>query len=65
MVLRIAFDKMFSRLPGGLEHLADGNSTPWSQPTIRYPDRTAESTADVPSFVLRTALSAIPFVSDR
>ena len=29
-------------------------------PTIRYPDRTAE----VPSFTLRTALSAIPFVSD-
>ena len=37
MVLRIAIRKEFSRLPGGLEHFADGNSIPQNQPTIFHP----------------------------
>ena len=35
MVLRVAFHKVFSRLPGGLQHLADSNSTQENQPAIK------------------------------
>ena len=67
MVLRIAFHEGFSHLPGRLGHFADNNSIPWNQPTIFHfsykPD--CNSTAEVRSFILRTALSAIRFVSDR
>ena len=44
------------------EYFADSSNILWNQPTIDYPDRTA--TADVTSFTLRTAHSAIPLVSD-
>ena len=36
----------------------------WNLPTIFHPDLIATILPDVPSFTLRTALSAIPFVSD-
>ena len=52
-------------LLGGLEHFADSNSIPWNPPTIHCTDLIATITADVPSFILRKAQSAIPFVSDR
>ena len=42
-----------------LECVADSSNTPWDPPTILCPDLTA-----TPSFTLRTALSAIPVVSD-
>ena len=34
MILQIAFNKEFSRLPGGIRHFADSKSIPWSQPTF-------------------------------
>ena len=34
MVHRIAFREEFSRLPGGLEHVADGNCIPKNQTAI-------------------------------
>ena len=47
----------------GLERFADNRNIPWNPPTTFRPIVTA--TTEVPSFSLRTALSAIPFVSDR
>ena len=41
MVLRIVFHKVFSHLPRGLEHFADGNSIPYNQSTIFHPDQIA------------------------
>ena len=65
MVLRIAFQKVFSRLPRDLENLADRNSIPENQLTTFHPIPDCSNTAEVPSFTLRTALSAMPFVPDR
>ena len=47
-----------------LECFAESNNTPWNPPTIHCPDRTAIAPQMFPSFSLRTALSAIPCVSD-
>ena len=63
MILRIVFHKEFSRLPGGLEHFADSNSSAKNQSAHHFlsnPD--CNNTAEVLSFTLRTALSVIPFV---
>ena len=54
-----------SRLPGGLGHLADSNSIPWNFTSIFPFNPNCNNTADVPSFVPRTARPAIPLVSDR
>ena len=54
----------FPRLPRGLGHVADKNSISLKQPTIFHPILIA-AIQKVPSFTLRTALSAIPLVSDR
>ena len=43
---------------------ADSNNTPWNPPTIRCPDLIATVPQMSFLFTLRTALSAIPFVSD-
>ena len=61
MVLQIVFHTAFSRLPGGLGHYADSNGIHRIWP----PSPDCSNTADVPSFTRRTALSAMPFVSDR
>ena len=50
------FTKGFSHLPGSLGDFAAQNFS--SKPDCN-------SSAEVPSFILRTALSAMPFVSDR
>ena len=48
----------------GLAHCAENSNIPWNRPTISSsPD--CRSIAEVPSFTLRTALSAMPFVLDR
>ena len=47
---------------GGLERFADSRNIPWNPPTTF---RLVKATREVPSFILRTALSAIPLVSDR
>ena len=65
MVLQIGFHTVFSQLPSGLGHFARGSSIPWNQPTIFSSNPDCSNTADVPSVFLRTALSAVPFVSDR
>ena len=65
MVPQIVFHTEFSSLSGGLGHFVDSNSIPLNQPTIFHPSPIATILADVPSFTLRTALSAMPFVSDR
>ena len=64
MVLRIFFHVEFCRLPGGLGHFADSNSIPQNQPTIFHRILIVQYCWG--SFlILRTALSAVPFVSDR
>ena len=63
-VLQNAFRVEFSHQTRDLECFADRYTIPWNLPTIFHPDPIANSTADVPSFTLRTALSAIPLVSD-
>ena len=47
-----------------LECFAGGSNIPWNPLTIFHPDLIANSTAAVPSLILRTALSAIPSISD-
>ena len=59
---RTAFRKVFSHQKVHPEFFAD--SSPWNPPSIRYPDRTAIAPQMSHSFTLRTALSAIPSVSD-
>ena len=46
----------------GLERFAENRNIPWNQPTTF---RLVTAQTEVPSFILRTALSAIPLVSDR
>ena len=41
MVLQSAAHEEFSRPIRGLERFADNSNTPWNQPTIFHPDRTA------------------------
>ena len=65
MVLRIAVHKVSSRLQGGLEHFADGNGIPENQPTIFHPSLIVTTPQTSLLFILRTALSAMPFISDR
>ena len=64
MVLQIAFHKVSSHLPRGLGHVASDSNIPYHQPTTFSSKPDCNSTGDVPSFILRTALSAIPFVCD-
>ena len=47
-----------------MSHQIDGTSFVWSFPIRQEVLNVLNNTADVPSFTLRTALSAIPFVSD-
>ena len=47
-----------------LECFADRKNIPWNLPTIFSSRPDCNSTADVRSFTMRTALFAIPFVSD-
>ena len=61
---RTAFHMVSSQLTRDLECSAESSSTPWNPPTILLSRHDCNSTADVPSWTLRTALSAIPFVSD-
>ena len=61
VVLQDAVDMKFSRAIRGLERLADSMES--ANHFSSRPDR--RSIADVPSFTLRTARSAKPFVSDR
>ena len=64
MVLRTAFHRVALHQTRDLECFADSSSIPW-KPTIIFSSRTdCNSTADVPSSILRIALSAIPLVSD-
>ena len=60
MTLQIVFHVVFSHHPGGLGCFAESKSIPWNWTTTIHPDLTAE----VPSFTRRTALSAMPVVSD-
>ena len=46
-----------------LERFEDRSGIPWNLPTNFHPDLIA-TIAEVPSLILRTALSAIPLVSD-
>ena len=64
MVFQTASQKVPSHQTRDLECFADGINIPGNQPTIRCPKPGCNISADVPSFTLRTALSAIPFVSD-
>ena len=48
-----------------LERFADNRNIPWNPPTTFRPNQIVTATTEVPSFSLRTALSAIPFVSGR
>ena len=57
MIPQIFVRTEFSRLPGGLGHVADSNSHQFSF----RPD--CNNTAEAPPFTLLTARSAIPFVS--
>ena len=56
MVLQIALRKVFSRMITGLEHVADSNSTDSAHHFSSRPD--CNSTAEVPSLILRTTLSS-------
>ena len=56
MGFRTAFHVVSSHQTRDLECFADSSNIPWNP--------ACNNTADVPSFTLRTALSAIPFVSD-
>ena len=47
-----------------LECFADSSSIPWNPPTIHCQDLTATAPQMSPSYTLRNALSAIPFVAD-
>ena len=64
MVFRTAFHEVSSHQTRGLERFADSsnNSMESAHHFLSRPD--CNNTAEVPSFTLRTALSAIPFVSD-
>ena len=64
MVRRIAFHRVSSHQTRGLEHFADRCNIPWNLPTIFHPSLTATMQQTFLLFTLRTALSAIPFVSD-
>ena len=64
MILQIFVHTEFSLLPRDTGHFADSNSIPWDLTTTFHPIQTANNTADVPSFTLHTARSAIPLVSD-
>ena len=55
----------FSHLLKGFEHCASSNNIPQNLPTIVRRDWTAKRIVEVPSLTLLTALSVIPFVSDR
>ena len=63
--LQIDFHKEFSCLPGRLWHSADGSDIPWTPHTIFSSRPDCDGTAEVPSLILRAALSAMPFVSER
>ena len=67
MVLRIVSHRVFSDLPGDLQHFAESNRQHSIESAHHFSSKPdCNSTADVPFFfILRTALSAIPFVSDR
>ena len=60
MVLQIAFHTVFSHQAGGLVCFEDSSNIP-----DLSSKSDCNSSAEVPSFILRTALSAMPFVSDR
>ena len=65
MVLRIVCQKEFSREQRGIGHFADSNSIPWNQTTISHLILLVAIQLMYLSFTLRTARSAMPFVSDR
>ena len=56
MVLRIAFHKEFSHLPGSLGHLADSNSIPQNHLTIFHSSPIATIQQTFLFFTLRAAL---------
>ena len=62
MVLRTAVRKVSSHQTRDLDCFADRYSIPWNLSTIVHPDLIA--TILQPSLILRTVLSAIPFVAD-
>ena len=64
-VLPSAVHKVFSRAIRVLERFEDNNNLPWNQPTIFSSKPDGQSTADVPSLILRTARCVLPFVSER
>ena len=59
------FIRCFHHLPRGLGHFENNNSIPQNQPTIFRPSLMATILQTFLLFILRTALSAILFVSDR
>ena len=64
MVLRYAFHGVSSHQTRDLECFADSSSIPWN-PSNHFSSRPdCNSTAEVPSLILCTALSAIPLVSN-
>ena len=65
MVLRIVSHKVFSHLPRDLEHFAVCTSIPLNRPTTFRPSQILRIAVEVPSFILRIALSATQFASDR
>ena len=66
MVLQIVLRKVFSQPMRGLERFAENNNIPWNLPTIFHPELIASIPQKfLPFLILRTALPAMPFVSDR
>ena len=62
MVAKNGFHRASSHQILNIGRFADSCNTPRNLPTNFQPD--CNNTAEVPSFTQRTALSAIPFVSD-
>ena len=61
MVARNVFHRASSHQIIDLCRFADGCHIPWNLPTNFHLDLIAAIQQEVPSFTLRTALSAIPF----
>ena len=65
MIFQIVFHAVFSHLLGGLGCFADSNSIPKNRTTTFHPVLIVAILLKCLLFILRTALSAMPVVSDR